>query len=161
MSHRLRVVGLLGMLVLTAGLVACVGGDDEGADGDSEGGANGGAAGSGDTQAVQVTLGQPHEFGIELSSETAEAGNVTFEVTNGGALPHQFAIVQHDGGPDTLPVAQVNVDTSQVEVLGDSGDLDPGATASVQLDLEPGSYVIFSNTSGHYTAGMHAAFTVD
>jgi len=158
MSHRLRVVAVLGMLVLTASLIACVGGDDEGADGDSEGGTN---DGGGDTQAVQVTLGQPHEFGIELSTETAEDGSVTFEVTNAGALPHQFAIVQHDGEPGTLPVSGVTVDTTQVEILGDSGNLDPGVSASIELDLEPGSYVIFSNTGGHYTAGMFAAFTVE
>lgn len=157
MSHTLRAVGLLGALVLTVTLIACVGGDDEGGDGDSEGG----AGGSGNAQTVQVTLGQPHEFGIELSTDTAEAGSVTFEVANDGALPHQFAIVQHDGEPGTLPVSQVNVDTNQVEILGDSGNLDPGVSASVPLDLEPGSYVIFSSTGGHYSAGMYTAFTVE
>ena len=29
------------------------------------------------------------------------------------------------------------------------------------LDLEPGSYVIFSNTGGHYSAGMFIGFTVE
>lgn len=156
MSHRLRVVGLLAMLVLTASLLACVGDDDDGTDGDSESGASAGA----DNQPVQVTLGQPHEFGIELSTESVEAGGVTFEVTNEGALPHQFAIVQHDGDPGTLPIDQVNVDITEVEILADSGNLDPGATASLPLDLEPGSYVIFSSTGGHYLAGMYIAFTV-
>ena len=39
--------------------------------------------------------------------------------------------------------------------------MDPGATASVTLDLEPGAYVIFSNTGGHYSAGMFTGFTVE
>jgi len=29
------------------------------------------------------------------------------------------------------------------------------------LDLDPGSYVIFSNTGGHYSAGMFIGFTVE
>lgn len=153
MSHRLRAAGLFGMLVLAASLLACVGG----AEGDSEGG----GTSSGDTKVVQVTLGQPHEFGIELSAPTVEAGSVTFEVSNDGALPHQFAIVQHDGEPGALPVSEVTVDTTQVEILGDSGNLDPGSSAAIELDLGRGSYVIFSNTGGHYTAGMYAAFTVE
>ncbi len=152
MSRWLRWGGLAAVFLVAGLQTACVGGDGEG-EGDT-------GDGSGDAT-VAVALGKPHEFGIELSVPSAPAGEVTFEVTNGGSLPHQFAIVRHDGDPGSLPVTDVNVDAAQVEILADSGNMDPGATASIPLDLEPGGYVIFSNTGGHYTAGMYVGFTVE
>ena len=150
MARGMRWSGLVAVFVLAAGLVGCVGSDGETGDEGNEGGA----------QTVAVSFGQPHEFGIELSTTQAPAGEVTFEVTNDGDLPHEFAIVKHEGAPSTLPVTEVNVDTSQLEVVGESGNLDPGVAATVTVDLAPGTYVIFSNTSGHYAAGMFAGFTV-
>ena len=72
-----------------------------------------------------------------------------------------FAIARHDGHPGSLPQDGLNVDATQVDILADSGSMDPGATATITLDLEPGSYVIFSNTGGHYSAGMFIGFTVE
>ncbi|MGE3960486.1 MAG: hypothetical protein AB7F65_02240 [Dehalococcoidia bacterium] len=153
MSRSLRWTGLLGLFVLAAAFTACVGSDDS-EDGESSGG-------GGDAQAITVTLGDPHEFAIQLSSATASAGEVTYTVTNSGALPHSFAIVRHEGDPSSLPVTGVDVDAAQVEILGDTGPLDPGASGTVTVELEPGAHVVFSNTSGHYTAGMFAPFTVE
>ncbi len=158
MNRRLRWSGLVGLVVLgalAAALVGCVGAsDDDGSEGGTEATAD-------PERTVAVTLGSPHEFAIGLSPETVSAGTVTFEVTNGGALPHQFVIVPHEGDAGSLPLAQVSVDTTQVEVLGDSGSLDPAATATITADLDAGTYVIFSNLGGHYTAGMFTSFTVD
>jgi len=155
MTRKLRWAGLLGVLVLAASLVACVNGGDDDERGSS-------AERTADpNRTITVTLGSPHEFAIGLSADTISAGEVNFEVTNGGALPHQFVIVQHDGDPGSLPVGQTAVDITQVEVLGESGDLDPGASVTVTQDLEPGSYVIFSNMGGHYGAGMFTPFIVE
>lgn len=150
----LRWGGLSLMLGLAVTLTGCVDGDDSGPSG------TGGAEDS-ERSTVSVTMGQPHEFGLELSATDAPAGDVTFEVTNQGALPHQFAIVQHEGDPGALPMADGNVDLDALDILGDSGGLDPGATASVNVELEAGSYVIFSSTGGHYNAGMFTGFTVE
>ncbi|MQC17788.1 MAG: hypothetical protein DWG80_01785 [Chloroflexi bacterium] len=157
MTRTLRWSGLLGLalsVILAGALVGCVGTDDD----PSEGGSD---ATPDPDRTVQVTLGTPHEFAIGLSPETISAGSVNFEVTNGGSLPHQFVIVPHEGDPSSLPIAQVNVDTDQVQVLADSGPLDPAATFSATVDLEPGGYVIFSNIGGHYSAGMFVAFTAE
>lgn len=144
------------MLALVGALFAgCVGAGE-----DTDGSNSSGGGGSGDTT-VDVTFGQPHEFGIELGADSAPAGEVTFEVTNAGALPHQFVIVRHDGEADSLPTVEVNVDTTQVEILGDSGNLDPDQSATVPVNLDAGSYVIYSSTGGHYQAGMFAPFTVE
>lgn len=147
-------MGLALSVILAGVLVGCVGADDDPSERGSE-------AAPDPDQTVQVTLGTPHEFAIGLSPDTISAGAVTFQVTNGGALPHQFVIVPHEGDPSSLPIAQVNVDTTQVEVLADSGPLDPAATFSATVELDPGAYVIFSNIGGHYTAGMYTAFTAE
>jgi len=153
MSRRLRWAALVGVLALAVGLAGCVDGDDdvsEGAD-----------IAPDPARTIVVTLGEPHEFAIGLSAGTISSGEVTFEVTNGGALPHQFILVAHEGDPASLPLANVNVDITQVRVLGESGDLDPAATATITVDLEAGSYVIFSNMGGHYGAGMFTPFVVE
>lgn len=150
----IRSILLLGASVSLL-LAGCV---DNGEDGDGDG-VEGGASGSGET--ITVSMGAPHEFAVELSAPSVAAGNVTFEVTNDGELPHQFALVRHDGDPGSLPQAQANVDLTRVEILGDSGPLDPGATASITVDLEPGTYVIFSSMGGHYSAGMFVGLTVE
>ena len=157
MTRRSRWSGLLGLAavaVIAGALIGCVGAEDDAATEGAETTAD-------PNRTVAVTLGTPHEFAIGLSQESISAGSVTFEVTNGGALPHQFVIVPHQGEPTSLPVAQVNVDTTQVEVLADSGPLDPAGTFTATIELEPGGYVIFSNIGGHYSAGMFVAFTAE
>ncbi len=161
MTRKLRWAGLLGVLVLAVGFVGCVDGDGGAENAEGIGSGSDAESAADPARTIVVTLGDPHEFAIGLSASTISEGDVTFEVTNGGALPHQFVIVQHEGNPASLPVAQTNVDTTQVEVLGESGDLDPGASATVTLDLESGSYVIFSNMGGHYGAGMFTPFVVE
>ena len=41
---------------------------------------------------ITVTAGKPAEFNFKLSSKTFAHGAVTFNVTNRGALPHDFKI---------------------------------------------------------------------
>ncbi len=41
---------------------------------------------------VKVSLAKPSEFRITLSTKTVKHGTVTFAVTGGGALPHDFKI---------------------------------------------------------------------
>src|SRR3954454_25414251 len=44
------------------------------------------------TAAITVTAGKPSEFGFKLSAKTVAHGAVTFNVTNGGAIPHTFKV---------------------------------------------------------------------
>jgi uncharacterized cupredoxin-like copper-binding protein len=46
----------------------------------------------------------------------------------------------------------------------DVAQIDPspaGQTAATSAVLEPGTYVIISNVSGHYQQGMHTTLTVE
>ena len=48
--------------------------------------------------------------------------------------------------------AKVNED--EVKVLGDTSELLPNKSASVEVTLSPGSYLLICNVPGHYAAGM-------
>lgn len=158
MTRKLRVLGLvLGAFAMFA-LVACSG-DDDGGDNDTGNEATQEAPAGGDAEAVEVTLGQPSELAIEAGASAA-AGSISFEVSNGGALPHELVVVKTDEAADALPVDGAAVDESGLDIVARSAMLDPGAEETVTADLEAGSYVLFCNVPGHYAGGMRAAFTV-
>lgn len=80
-------------------------------------------------QTVQVT---ESEFKIALAGYKAKAGKFTFEVKNGGKLPHDFAI---KGGPKTKLIQ-------------------PGQSATLTVTLKPGKYHLYCSVPGHEQAGM-------
>jgi uncharacterized cupredoxin-like copper-binding protein len=142
--HRIR-VALIG-LPLVIGLVAC-----------------------GTTTTVDVSL---REFSIAPSVASAPAGTVTFEVTNDGPNDvHEFVVVRTDLAPDALPTdadGSVLEDGEGMEVIDEIEDLAVGASETLTLTLEAGSYVLICNiveeeegeTEAHYAMGMRSAFTV-
>jgi cytochrome c oxidase subunit 2 len=104
----------------------------------------------------EVTLS---EFAIKLEPSVA-AGAVSFQVRNAGAVPHEFVVIQTDAKPDALPQANAAVDESKVNVVGRTELLDPGTSATLNLTLPAGNYVVICNVPGHYSLGMRAALTV-
>ena len=111
---------------------------------------------------VSVALADDPAFAVTADPASAPAGSVTFNVENVGTVPHNFNIVKTDLAPDALPVdsSKFQVDETQVDVIEKSSDLDAGNSESVEVALDPGSYVLFCNVPAHYTSGMHTAFTV-
>jgi uncharacterized cupredoxin-like copper-binding protein len=55
---------------------------------------------------------------------------------------------------------EVNEDAPDLESMGEVEDIAPGSSKSFTATLEPGKYVAICNVEGHYSAGMHHAFTV-
>jgi uncharacterized cupredoxin-like copper-binding protein len=49
---------------------------------------------------------------------------------------------------------------SEETSAGEVGDVEPGKSASVTLDLEAGQYELVCNIKDHYKLGMHTSFTV-
>ena len=78
------------------------------------------------------------EWSIEPLDMVVAAGNVTFNVTNAGAIDHDFAIE----------------DKGKIELVT------PGDTKVLVLNLEPGTYNILCDLSGHKEAGMTGTLTV-
>jgi uncharacterized cupredoxin-like copper-binding protein len=87
---------------------------------------------------VTVTAGKPSEFSFKLSTKTVTHGSVTFNVTNSGALPHDFSI----GGKTTRLIT-------------------PGSSAKLTVNLaKPGKAAYQCTVSGHAAAGMKGTITV-
>jgi uncharacterized cupredoxin-like copper-binding protein len=81
------------------------------------------------------------EFAFALDTPDVAAGPVTFAVNNAGQAQHDFEIKG----------AGLELKTDMLE---------PGGTASLQADLEPGTYSYRCTVGGHEMLGMKGTFTV-
>jgi plastocyanin len=94
------------------------------------------AAGSG----TKVTVSET-EFKLALSTDAFSAGPYTFTAVNNGKIIHALEI----DGPG---------------VHGVTGNIEPGQSASVSVQLQPGKYDVFCPIPGHKALGMNAEITV-
>jgi uncharacterized cupredoxin-like copper-binding protein len=113
--------------------------------------------------AIQVGLA---EWKISPTVTTVAAGPVAFDVTNNGTTPHEFVVLRTDTSSADFPITsfegespRFNEDTAG-ENVGETGDMEVGATKTLQIDLKPGHYALVCNLPGHYGAGMHVDFVV-
>jgi uncharacterized cupredoxin-like copper-binding protein len=154
--HRIGMLFVLGALSL--GLLAACGSDSE-TETEAEG-----------TTEPEATTSEPaettvaavlSEWAITADPATVPAGEVTFDVSNTGAIPHELAIVRTDLAADALPVADGVVNEADLDVVGRVEEFAGGAESSGTFELEAGTYVLICNIPAHYSQGMHAAFTVE
>jgi len=112
---------------------------------------------------VDVTL---KEFAV-FSVDSAPAGEVTFNVTNGGPDEvHEFVVIATDLAPGGLPTDErgaVDEEGDGIEVVGEIGILLVGETQQLTVDLAAGSYVLVCNISDgvntpHYQFDMYTSF---
>jgi len=108
---------------------------------------------------IKATL---HDDTVQLDTNTASAGKITFQVTNAAEkTTHELVILKTDLAEDNLPMkADGTVDESKLSNKGEAEDVLPGKTKKVTVKLAPGHYVLICNTPGHYKMGMHTVFTV-
>jgi len=100
---------------------------------------------------------------VRTDHSSVKAGTIHFDVTNWSqGVLHELIIVAVDNPQATLPYdySKAKVAEDQVKVLGDTGDLQPGASYAFDLTLAPGTYLLFCNVPGHYAAGMVSPLTV-
>ena len=81
------------------------------------------------------------EFKIALPKTTVAAGSYSFAVKNDGHIPHDF-VVQGNSVDERTPTIQ------------------PGKSATVNVDLKPGTYDVYCSIPGHKQAGMDVKLTV-
>jgi plastocyanin len=89
---------------------------------------------------TKVTVGET-EYKLALSTDSFTPGPYTFTAVNNGKIVHSLEI----DGPG---------------VHGVTGDIEPGQSASVSVQLEPGKYDVFCPIPGHKALGMNAEITV-
>ena len=81
------------------------------------------------------------EFKIALPKNTLAAGSYAFEVANDGKIEHDL-VVQGNGVDEKTPTIQ------------------PGSSATLNVDLKPGTYDVYCSIPGHKQAGMDVKLTV-
>ncbi len=131
---------LLGVLLLTMALAACSGTARGSAPAPPIPAAGGQAAvgASGGGTIVNVAASN---FAFSLDTTRASAGAVTFVVRNDSPAEHDFAI-RGQGVDRKTPM------------------LKRGETASLTVELRPGTYTYVCTVGGHERLGMHGTFTV-
>jgi uncharacterized cupredoxin-like copper-binding protein len=99
---------------------------------------------------VTVTAGKPSEFGFKLSTKTVKHGSVTFSVTNGGQIPHDFRLC-------TKPTA-----TAATSCAGKTtAQISPGAKATLTVSIaKAGTYEYLCTVPGHAAGGMKGLLKV-
>jgi uncharacterized cupredoxin-like copper-binding protein len=98
-----------------------------------------------------------------LSQDPVRAGPVLFKVKNQSPNSvHEFLVLRTDLDPASFPMAEdgTKVDESRLSGIKELGDLEPGKSGHMQMNLSPGRYVLFCNQPGHFTAGMFATLNV-
>lgn len=107
--------------------------------------------------------GNLKEWSVGLDASVANAGEVTFTVTNNGTIGHEFLVVKTDIALGKIPLDGDHFaePTDGIEVIDEIGEFAKGTTETLILTLAPGEYQIVCNLPGHYENGMYAAFTVD
>jgi plastocyanin len=123
---RFFVLLVVALALLAAG---CGGGDGEG---DDE------ATGDAAAQTIQVSA---TDFQFDPADLTADAGEISFELTNDGEAPHALEI-----------------EGNGVEEASDT--IDPGASTTLTVELEDGTYEIYCPVGDHADRGMVGTLTV-
>jgi plastocyanin len=79
---------------------------------------------------------------VQPRDVTVEGGD-TITVTNDGQLPHNYTVLGREGGGPWT-----------------TGDVDPGSSGEVTLNLQPGQYEVICTIPGHAEEGMRGTVTV-
>jgi uncharacterized cupredoxin-like copper-binding protein len=97
------------------------------------------------------------EFKVLPTAAQAPSGKVTFNVRNGGTATHEMVVIKTDKPAGSL---LKGARADEAGNVGETGDLSPGASKTLALQLKPGHYALICNLPGHYQAGQHTDFTV-
>jgi uncharacterized cupredoxin-like copper-binding protein len=90
-----------------------------------------------------------------------KAGRVKITVKNRGKQVHEMLVLKANG---SLPLKGKGVDEAKLErkhrVIGEIADVAPGQSGAKTFAPRTGTYLLFCNLPGHYTAGMEARLVV-
>ena len=111
---------------------------------------------------------------IGLESASVEPGRRVIEVANVGSEEHEVVVLRTPKAPDALALGLhgVSIKYSGDLVVGEDHaalghkhrnqvlGLLPGESQRYQIDLRPGHYVVYCQTSSHYLDGERTEFGV-
>jgi len=124
------------------------------------------AAGGGPDAAPVVSnkiTGSVQEWKVNVSAQTAEAGEVEFAIANFGTIQHEFLVTKTSYEPGQIPVGsegKFDEEDKGVSVVDEISEWPVNEAKVLSVKLEVGTYELLCNIPGHYTAGMHTTLTV-
>lgn len=121
-------------------------------------------AACGGSKSIDVAL---TSYEITPADTSADSGEVTFNIHNDATdLTHEFVVFKTDLPEDQLPLNDegiIDEEASGISVVDEVEDIEPGMSAELTVNLDPGNYVLVCNIDSdeqHYQHGMYVAFTV-
>ena len=104
------------------------------------------------TSSAQVVPVKLTDFKIGETETHLHSGKVKFSVTNTGKMAHEFVVID-----TSKPAAELGSGrrVSEKGNVGETGNLLPGSSKTIVLNLAKGHYAVICNDPGHYMAGMH------
>ncbi len=124
--------------------------------------AGGGAAPAG-SAGLTVNSGTEANMTFAETELSANAGSVTVSFNNAGTLPHNLVIVKPGEEQKAVDAAVANAPDftpSAETAIAWTKTINAGETASVDAQLEPGTYSYICAYPGHYASGMKGTLTV-
>ncbi|HXP28286.1 MAG TPA: plastocyanin/azurin family copper-binding protein, partial [Solirubrobacteraceae bacterium] len=97
---------------------------------------------------LSIAANPQGQLAYETNKASAKAGQVTIEMPNMSGVSHNIAIETGEGGA-----------SEKGSKIGASQFVTKG-TASVSVNLKPGTYTFFCEAPGHRAAGMYGTLTV-
>ena len=142
------------LAISTLGLVSC--------GTDPIDGAAGGGADAAPVVSNKIT-GSVEEWKVNVSAQSAEAGEVIFAMANYGSIQHEFLVTKTSYEPGKMPIGPNNRFDEKdkgLSVVDEIAEWPVNESKVLKIDLEEGTYELLCNLEGHYAAGMHTTFTV-
>ncbi len=120
---------------------------------------------AGAAQSVHIDVTETSDGGMAIvgSATAIHAGETTFDVTNkSDSTLHEFLIARLDTAPDQVPFNETTatIKESALTDVTELGDLEPGSSSSMTMNLAEGQYLLFCNLPGHFKSGMYEVLTM-
>ena len=97
------------------------------------------------------------EYSIAPQPSEVAAGGVAFKVRNAGSIKHEFVVLRTDKKASDLLKGN---EADEAGNVGEIGNIPPGQTKTLSLNLKAGHYALICNLPGHYKLGQHADLKV-
>lgn len=120
----------------------------------------GGAAAPAEGGAQPTLVVDLSDYKLVTDHPSVPAGHIVFGIRNHASMLHDMKVIKTDLPEDKLPIDTGTAKATEAGLVGGVENIPGGASRKLELDLQPGHYVLICNVAGHYQLGMHATLEV-